>query len=313
MVSTYDYVYEEYLSEEPDLENEADPESELALENFLQTMGIKNTKDIPALRDSSLRTKSILKKYCSNGNRKVRTNKVLEFYKCLDWIPFTQMELSLLEKFTPEDKKILLKDIQIYINKKEEKLLQTSKWRKEYKERVWGYYKQKVPAKIKQELEYMRDYELNMVGHDRNWQYYFGFKSFKKIDEFLKLSSKEKDDLYLQFKKDVITYKNNRDFNLNDSEPVYNKNWDDDIIKSINWEKTKSNSNSKNQQYKNHSNYQEIIDHKILGVNVGVDKDTLKNQYRKLAKIYHPDSPSGDEQKMKKIIEAYQRLIEIKK
>lgn len=313
MVSIFDYVYEEYLSEEPDLENEADPESELALENFLQTMGIKNSKDILALKDSSLRTKTILKRYCSNGNRKVRTNKVLEFYKCLDWIPFKEMDLCLLEKFSPEDKKILLKDIQIYLNKKEEKLSQSSKWRKEYKERIWTYYKQKVPAKIKQELEHMRDYELNMVGHDRNWQFYFGLKSFKKIDEFLKLSLKEKEDLYLQFKKDVITYKNNRDFNLNDSELAYNKSWDDDIIKSINWESPNARHNSKNQQQKSSRNYQEIIDHKILGVNVGVDRDTLKHQYRKLAKIYHPDSPSGDEQKMKKIIEAYQRLIEIKK
>lgn len=305
------------LEFETSIEEETDTDSDSinALEEFFQARGIKNSKDIPAIKEASLRARSILKKFCSEGNHKNRLNRVIEFYKCLDWIPFNEIDLSLLSKFEDNERKLLLKEINIYLNKKEEKIKSSTKWRKEYKERVWQYYKEKVSSKIKLELEQLRDYELNLVGHDRNWQYYFYFKSFKKIDEFVNLTVRERESVYGQFKRDVIIYKNNRDQNLAWQEygkATFNTHWDDDIVKSINWEinddqKGKNTNNKHSQQF---INEQLTTDHITLGIPVGANIDTIKKQYRKLAKMYHPDQPNGNESKMKAIVSAYQRLIQ---
>lgn len=48
--------------------------------------------------------------------------------------------------------------------------------------------------------------------------------------------------------------------------------------------------------------------YKILGVSKEVNKDEIKQAYRKLAHQYHPDKQGGDEKKFKEINEAYQVL-----
>lgn len=299
----------EDLELESDLqEDDFDQESAAALDKFLNSLNIKNAKDVPAFKTISQKSKKILKRFCSGNNHKNRTHKVIDFYKCLDWLPFEDIDSGFLKKFSDDEQKILLKDIKIYLNKKEEKREQSQNWRNEYKQRIFEYYKKKVPTPIKLELEELRDYELNNVGHDRNWCFYFQFKSFKKIDEFLNLTPKAKEDIFNRFKKDVLSYKMNRERNLFGEQidkGFCNKHWDDDIVKNINWE-----FNRKHQrQFTTTFDKNLSEDFAILQLPYGADFGTIKKQYRKLALQYHPDKPNGDEQKMKEIVGAYQRLL----
>lgn len=48
--------------------------------------------------------------------------------------------------------------------------------------------------------------------------------------------------------------------------------------------------------------------YKILGVNKGASKEEIKKAYRELAHKYHPDKEGGDEERFKRINEAYQVL-----
>lgn len=291
------------------MEPETDQESEKALNNFFKNLNIKTNKDIPALKQASGKTKKILKKFCEEKNSKIRSQKILELFKCLDWIPYKDLDKSILNKLSEKEKKQVTKDIKFYLNQKEDKLSKKSEWQKEYKHRVFNYYKEQVPKDIKMELEHLRDYELNLVGHDRNWQHYFQLNSFKKIDNFLTLTYDERIDLFYKFKKDVLTYKMNRDRNIFNRERECENcshRLEDDIDKTINWE----NSSSKNHQSFKASSLASLDrDYKTLGLKKGSDTKAIKAQYRKLAKQYHPDKPDGDEIKMKEIVSAYQRLM----
>ena len=54
-----------------------------------------------------------------------------------------------------------------------------------------------------------------------------------------------------------------------------------------------------------------IVDcHQILGIQVGASQKEIKNAYRRLSLKYHPDrnKDNRNEEKFKKIIEAYQQL-----
>ena len=44
---------------------------------------------------------------------------------------------------------------------------------------------------------------------------------------------------------------------------------------------------------------------KELGVNRTASEDEVKQAYRRLAKQYHPDKPTGNEEKFKRVSEAY--------
>lgn len=47
---------------------------------------------------------------------------------------------------------------------------------------------------------------------------------------------------------------------------------------------------------------------KLLGVSKGYSKEDIKSAYRKKSKIYHPDSPTGDEDLFKLLLEAKELL-----
>lgn len=53
--------------------------------------------------------------------------------------------------------------------------------------------------------------------------------------------------------------------------------------------------------------------YKILGVDRSADESAIKKAYRKLAAKYHPDKPTGDEEKFKEISEAYEVLSDKEK
>lgn len=292
-----------------DIENDPDPLDKDILDFILSNSNSKDLKDVPALKNSSQKVKKILKKYCSSGNYTLRANKVLEFYKCIDWLPYDKLDLTFLEKFSQEEKLIIQKEIMVYLNQKQDKLKRSKIWREDYKTRVWEYYKTNVPKYIKHELESLRDFELNLIGHDRNWQYYFSFNSFKKIDEFVNFPKLKRDNIYAEFKKDVYCYKNTRDHNLSekfDNLGPPQDNWDDDIFSNETCNKCNSNKKeSKPPTYNPDLNN----DYLILGLNQGVSIDIIKKRYRKLAKLNHPDSPNGNEETMKKIVGAYDRLM----
>jgi DnaJ-domain-containing protein 1 len=48
---------------------------------------------------------------------------------------------------------------------------------------------------------------------------------------------------------------------------------------------------------------------RILGLKLGASTEEIKKARNKLAKKYHPDTETGDEEKMKEINEAYHQLI----
>lgn len=50
-------------------------------------------------------------------------------------------------------------------------------------------------------------------------------------------------------------------------------------------------------------------DYELLGLTRGASRDQIKNAYREACMRYHPDRPNGDEEKMKEINAAYDRII----
>ena len=53
--------------------------------------------------------------------------------------------------------------------------------------------------------------------------------------------------------------------------------------------------------------------YKSLGVNKNSTEGEIKKAYRKLAKEYHPDKSSGNEEKFKEVADAYETLSDPKK
>lgn len=47
----------------------------------------------------------------------------------------------------------------------------------------------------------------------------------------------------------------------------------------------------------------------ILGVDKTSSEEDIKKAYRRLAKKYHPDKPDGNEEKFKRVNEAYERIV----
>ena len=48
--------------------------------------------------------------------------------------------------------------------------------------------------------------------------------------------------------------------------------------------------------------------YKILGVNPNMSIDEIKKSYRRLAKLYHPDSPNGNQEEFIKIQKAWEAI-----
>lgn len=52
--------------------------------------------------------------------------------------------------------------------------------------------------------------------------------------------------------------------------------------------------------------------YEILGVNPSMSKDEIKARYRKLAKLYHPDTCGGNPQKFMEVQKAWEELKSLK-
>lgn len=57
------------------------------------------------------------------------------------------------------------------------------------------------------------------------------------------------------------------------------------------------------------SQFDSVDPYTILGISRGANTEEIKNAYRKLATVYHPDKPTGDQQKFQKINMAYRSLM----
>ena len=55
--------------------------------------------------------------------------------------------------------------------------------------------------------------------------------------------------------------------------------------------------------------------YQVLGISRNADKNQIKQSFRKLALLFHPDknTEEGAEQKFKEILEAYEVLVDDKK
>ncbi len=53
-----------------------------------------------------------------------------------------------------------------------------------------------------------------------------------------------------------------------------------------------------------------VEEYKTLGLNISASKEDIKKAYRKLSLLYHPDMPSGNQEKFIKVKAAYEALIE---
>lgn len=278
------------------------------LEGFLAANNIKNTKKIPALDQASKKTKQFINDLCLTTAGKQRAKRIIELFKGVDWLPIEELDHTSLKKIDKVSRELILKDLSLYIERKNEKKLEQRARNQTYKAKVMQYFKQTMPKELKIELETLRDYELNLINHDRNWKHYFNLNSFKKIDDFITISRPERLKIYEKFKHDVHTYKKNKERNLFgehcEGERCTNC-WEEDIINSINWEKNKK--SSKNKTVKASCSKENDF------VTLGLPPNTtciemVRKKYRELALKYHPDRPTGDETKMKQIINAYQRL-----
>jgi len=49
----------------------------------------------------------------------------------------------------------------------------------------------------------------------------------------------------------------------------------------------------------------------ILNLQENASMDDVKKMYRKMALIYHPDKPGGNEEKIKEINNAYEKLCQL--
>jgi len=71
---------------------------------------------------------------------------------------------------------------------------------------------------------------------------------------------------------------------------------------------------NKNTNFNFHQNFSSnsIDPYKVLGVSKGDSLEKIKKVYKRLVKIYHPDSETGNSEMFKRIQEAYQKIMEEK-
>jgi curved DNA-binding protein CbpA len=113
---------------------------------------------------------------------------------------------------------------------------------------------------------------------------------------------------------------------LNNIDNLSDKTKEDDNIKNIEFKKKQKSSKKKIETQKNNNEYkydkkdflEEFMKlhndlyfnpYKIMNLDKNYDKKNLKKMYKKLALIYHPDRPDGNEITFKEITQAYLYLL----
>jgi hypothetical protein len=280
---------------------------------------------LPVYGHLSADSKHQLEAYLLAGNTAFREKRLLEFFKTVDWVtPGDVSSQRLLHKLPPMLQRQLKREIQDYHNQKASSRAENSGKREDYRLRIFEYFRVKVPPADKALLERLRDYELDLTGRDVNWRHYFTLDSFKKIDAFIRASGEERQAWFAQFRKDVDTYKKNYD-KIHHAQYQQTSHSDftfDDWCDMMGEEAprkgqsgSKSGAGSSSQgtgaagnSAKSGADHGVLRAHATLQVPLGASPETVKKQFRKLTLSYHPDLPSGSEEKMKAIIGAYEEI-----
>lgn len=279
---------------------------------------------LPVYAHLSADSKHQLEAYLLAGNTAFREKRLLEFFKTIDWAVSGDAGADrLLQKLPPALQRQLKREIQDYQNQKVTNRAESAEKRQQYRLRIYEYFRVKVPPADKALLESLRDYELDLTGRDVNWRHYFTLDSFKQIDAFIRASGEERQAWFSQFRKDVDTYKKNYDkiHNAQYQQACSHEFTFDDWCEMMGEEaprtgqKPGAGNSSNNGAGSTGKSYGSNVSgnavfqaHNTLQVPLGASQDVVKKQFRKLTLSYHPDLPSGSEEKMKAIISAYEEL-----
>lgn len=271
--------------------------------------GFFSENTLPVFEFLSPGSKRALEAYIAGGNPAFRTRRVLEFFKAIDWIPAGEAcDMRPMHRLSPSRQRQLAREIEDYRMQKARQRAQNSEKREEYRLRVYEYFRVKMPRPDKELLESLRDYELDLTGRDVNFRHHFTFDSFKKVDAFIQADSQERQRLFAAFKKDVDTYKKNYD-KLHNPPPTCDHafSFDDwcDLHGDGSFRRERRQQNKPHASMPGNPIYQA---YRTLRLDWGAPADAVKKQFRQLTLEYHPDLPTGSEEKMKSLLAAYQEI-----
>ena len=279
---------------------------------------------LPVFDALSPASKRALESYLGTGNSAFRTQRLLDFFKMIDWLaPDESCDLRPLHKLPPAVQKQVGREIEDYRMAKAVKRVENSEKREEYRLRIFEYFRIKMPRADKALLESLRDFELDLTGRDVNWRHHFTLDSFKKIDAFMQADHAERMQRIAAFRKDVETYKKNYDRIHNPhyfTTPGCDHSFTfDDWCNAVGEKDFRKRQNS--HQAGGHERQADEERRSASGRSAeenavfqafrtlqgpwGSDEMVVKRQFRQLTLTHHPDVPGGSEEKMKSIIAAY--------
>ncbi len=270
---------------------------------------------VPAGKFLSKDAWNALRQYVENGPTRQRGNRVVEFFKALDWLPYEEISPNPLENMAPRQQSRIRRDILRYFEHKANQRDKRREARENHKQRLIEYYRLNVSPEDKRLLERLRDYELELIGEDINWRHYFWFNSFRKVRNFISLTPLQKATLIRQFMADVHLRKRNEE---RIRQGTYSQfYWGDGLGDQPETFDEWLNRNQ-HQEFHFHRRKRpaapEAPGHPLeaayhhLELSPGASLSEVRQQFRKLTLQYHPDMPGGSSEAMKRILSAYQVL-----
>jgi DnaJ domain len=261
-----------------------------------------------------------MKHYLETGaNRAHREKTLFTLLSLVDWMPLSELPIDTLRGWTPQAKRRLLSDLKGFYTEKQNAREEQTEKNKEYRDRVDAHYRNTLTMADKQLLESLRDFELETCGRDVNWQHYFRFKSFKRIDAFAKASHAERLKMFQAFQVDVLAYKQNKELwresggNLWGPPPPMdfdtwcdNSGCDNSGCDNSGFDNTQGSSQAKPTHNNATISTTEALH--TLGLTASFSESQLKQAFRQKTLKCHPDMPEGSETKMRSLLEAYDLL-----
>lgn len=266
---------------------------------------------LPVLAYLSISTRRVIDAYLTGGNRVLRKKKLLEFFKCIDWMPLSELVDSgilPLVTWSVPDQRRLYAELNTYLLDKDRVRRQSAEKRQEYRLKVIEYFRQTVPRQDKMLLESLRDYELNLTGRDTNWRHHFTLDSIKKIDEFVRAEGPARQQRFAAFRQDVLTYKKNYEKLKYQAQCEHGFTFDDwcEQVMDEDFSSGRRRSDSSARGQGAITPVEQA--YASLELPLGSDKETVKRQFRQLTLRFHPDVPGGSSEKMKRILSAYDAI-----